>query len=186
MISMVSLWLPILLSAVVVFVLSSLIHTVLGYHANDLRKLPDEDAVANALRQWNIPAGEYLLPRPGSMKEMKTAEFQEKVKRGPGALLTVWGGGRPSMAANLVQWFIYSLVVSIFAAYITSRALQSGAPYLSVFRFAGATALCCYAFGGWQDSIWFKRAWSTSLKNTLDGLIYALFTAGMFGWLWPR
>ena len=186
MISMVSLWLPILLSAVVVFVLSALIHMVLRYHANDLHKLPDEDAVANALRQWNIPSGDYVLPRPSSMKEMRSPEFDEKVKRGPGALLTVWGGGKSSMTANLIQWFLYSLLVSIFAAYISSRALQTGAPYLSVFRFAGATAFFCYAIGGWQDSIWYKRAWSTTMKNTLDGLIYALFTAGMFGWLWPR
>ena len=186
MISMVSLWLPIVLSAVVVFVLSSLIHMMLRYHANDLRKLPDEDTVANAIRQWNIPAGEYILPRPGSMKEANTPGFQEKVKKGPGALLTVWGGGRPSMTASLVQWFLYCLLVSIFAAYISSRALQAGAPYLAVFRFAGATAFFCYAVAGWQNSIWYKRAWSTSLKNTFDGLIYALFTAGMFGWLWPR
>ena len=186
MISMVSLWLPVLLSAVVVFILSSLVHMVFGYHANDLRKLPDEEAVANALRQWNIPAGEYVLPRPASMKDMGTPEFQEKVRRGPGALLTVWGGGRPSMVTSLIQWFVYSLVVSIFAAYISSRALQTGAPYLAVFRFAGATAFCCYGFASWQDSIWYRRAWSTTLKSTFDALIYALFTAGMFGWLWPR
>ena len=90
------------------------------------------------------------------------------------------------MTASLVQWFLYCLLVSIFAAYISSRALQTGAPYLSVFRFAGATSFFCYTVAGWQNSIWFKRAWSTSLKNTLDGLIYGLFTAGMFGWLWPR
>ena len=186
MISMVSLWIPIVLSAVVVFILSSLIHTVLRYHANDLRKLPDEDAVANALRQWNVPAGEYILPRPNSMKDMNTPEFQEKVKRGPGALLTVWGGGRPSMTASLIQWFLYCLVASIFAAYVSSRALPAGASNLSVFRFAGATAFCCYGFASWQDSIWYRRAWSTTLKSTFDALIYALFTAVMFGWLWPR
>ncbi len=186
MISMVSLWLPVLLSAVAVFIVSSLVHTVLRYHANDLRKLPDEDAVATALRQWNIPAGEYILPRPNNMKDMNTPEFQEKVKKGPGALLTVWSGGRPSMAANLIQWFVYCLVVSMFAAYISSRALHAGAPCLSVFRFAGATAFFSYGVAGWQDSIWFKRAWSTSLKNTLDGLIYALVTAGVFTWLWPQ
>ena len=47
-------------------------------------------------------------------------------------------------------------------------------------------AFACYAIAGWQDSIWFKRSWSTTLKNTFDGLIYALVTAGTFGWLWPR
>ena len=142
MISMVSLWIPIVLSAVVVFILSSLIHTVLRYHANDLRKLPDEDAVANALRQWNVPAGEYILPRPNSMKDMNTPEFQEKVKRGPGALLTVWGGGRPSMTASLIQWFLYCLVASIFAAYVSSRALPAVSFRLPVRRSDGILLLC--------------------------------------------
>ncbi len=185
MISLLSLWLPILLSAVVVFVLSSLVHMVFGYHANDLRKLPDEDAVANAIRQMKIPAGEYILPRPANMKDMNTSEFREKVKKGPGALLTVWEGGRPSMAGNLIQWFVFCLVVSFCSAYIASRAVPAGASYLTVFRFAGATAFFCYAVGGWSESIWYKRAWTTSMKNTFDGLLYALFTAGMFGWLWP-
>ncbi|HMK38357.1 MAG TPA: hypothetical protein VK569_03390 [Bacteroidota bacterium] len=186
MISVLSLWLPILLSAVVVFILSSLVHMVFKYHANDLKKLPDEDTVANAIRQWNIPDGEYILPRPANMKDMNTPEFQEKVKKGPGALLTVWGGRTPSMSANLIQWFVYCLVVSLFAAYVSRCALQPGAPYLSVFRFAGTTAFCCYAVAGWSDSIWYRRAWSTSLKNTFDGLLFALFTGGVFGWLWPQ
>ena len=186
MIPLLSLWLPILLSAVVVFILSSLVHMVFKYHANDRLKLPDEDAVANALRQLNIPAGEYVLPRPDSMKAMSTPEFQEKIKKGPGALLTVWGGERPSIGKYLVQWFVFCIVVSVFAAYVTHCALQTGAPYLSVFRFAGTTAFCCYAIGGWSESIWYRRAWSTSIKNTFDGLLFALFTGGVFGWLWPR
>jgi len=186
MVPVLSLWLPILLSAVLVFVVSSLIHMVFRYHANDFRKLPDEGAFAEALRKLNIPPGEYALPHAASPKEMNSPEFQEKVKKGPGAILTTWAGGPPSMAANLIQWFIYSVVVGIFAAYVAGRALGPGAYYLAVFRFAGVTAFACYAIAGWQNSIWFKRSWSTTLKNTIDGLVYALLTAGVFGWLWPR
>ena len=58
--------------------------------------------------------------------------------------------------------------------------------YLRVFRFAGATAFIGYAVALWQMSIWYRRAWSTTIKATVDGLIYALLTAGTFGWLWPR
>ncbi len=186
MVSILSLWLPILLSAVFVFVLSSLIHMVLGYHANDMRKLPDENALAETLRKLNIPPGEYILPHAASPREMNSPEYQEKVKKGPGAILTIWPGGRPSMAANLSQWFIYSILIGIFAAYVAGRALGPGAHYLAVFRFAGVTAFACYAIAGWQNSIWFKRSWSVTLKNTFDGLVYALVTAGTFGWLWPR
>lgn len=186
MVTIPSLWFPILLSAVFVFVISSLIHMVLRYHSKDFRKLPDEDAVADALRKFNIPAGEYVLPYCSNMKEMKSPEYQEKVKRGPRAILTVWPGGSSSMVKNLVQWFLYAVVVGIFAAYVAGRALQEGAYYLAVFRFVGVTAFCCYTIAGWQASIWFNRSWSTTLKNTIDGLVYALVTAGTFGWLWPR
>jgi hypothetical protein len=89
------------------------------------------------------------------------------------------------MGGSLAQWFMYSIVIGIFAAYVAGRALQPGAPYLSVFRFAGVTAFAAYAIGGWHESIWYKRSWTATLKNTFDGLLYALVTAGTFGWLWP-
>lgn len=186
MVPILTLWLPILLSALFVFVLSSIIHMLLGYHANDYKKLPDEDGVAEALRRFSIPAGVYNLPHASSMKEMSSPAFQEKQKKGPGALLTIWPGGPNPMAPYLLQWFIYSIIVGIFAAYVAGRALEPGAHYLAVFRFVGVTAFVSYALGGWQESIWYKRPWSVTLKNTFDGLLYALVTAGTFGWLWPR
>jgi hypothetical protein len=77
-------------------------------------------------------------------------------------------------------------VVGVFAAYVAGRALPEGAHYLAVFRFAGVTGFVAYALAGWQESIWYKRPWSVTLKNTFDGLLYGLVTAGTFGWLWPR
>jgi hypothetical protein len=186
MVPILSLWLPILLSAVIVFVFSFLIHMVFSYHANDAKKLPNEEAVADFFRKENIPPGVYVYPRAASPKDMKTPEFQEKVRKGPGLILTIWPGGNPSITGNLIQWFAFSVVVGVFAAYVAGRALGPGAPYLAVFRFAGVTAFASYAIASWQESIWFKRPWSTTLKNTFDGLLYALLTAGMFGWLWPN
>jgi hypothetical protein len=90
------------------------------------------------------------------------------------------------MAPYLLQWFFYSVLIGVFTAYVTGRALGAGAHYLEVFRFAGVTAFLSYAIGGWQESIWYRRSWSTTFKNTFDGLLYALVTAGTFGWLWPR
>lgn len=186
MVPIPALWLPILVSAVVVFVASSLIHMLLNYHANDYKKFPDEDAAADALRRLNLPPGDYSLPKPANMKEMNSPAFQEKIKKGPVAFLTIWGGGSSSMAGNLTQWFIYSVIIGVFSAYVAGRALGEGAHYLSVFRFAGVTAFASYAIAGWQASIWYRRPWSVTLKNTFDGLVYALLTAGVFGWLWPR
>jgi hypothetical protein len=186
MVPILTLWFPIVLSAVFVFIVSSIIHMMFSYHSNDFRKLPDEDAAADALRKLNIPAGQYIYPFAGSAKAMNSPEYQAKAEKGPGVLLSIWPGGRPSMVTNLAQWFVYSLVVGIFAAYVAGRALEVGAHYLAVFRFAGVTAFACYAIAGFHESIWFKRPWSVTLKNTFDGLLYALVTAGTFGWLWPR
>ena len=183
---LLSLWLPILLSAVLVFLASSFLHMVLTYHRNDYRKLPDEDGIQAALGKFTIPPGDYMLPCGEGMNSMKDPAFLEKMKKGPVAILTVLPNGVPSMGASLVQWFIYSVVVSIFAAYIAGHAVPRGGDYLAVFRFAGCTAFVGYALAQWQQTIWYKRSCSTTIKNTLDGLIYGLLTAGVFGWLWPN
>src|SRR5438876_480719 len=186
MVGLTALWLPILLSSVLVFVVSSLIHMATPWHKSDYPKVPNEDRVMDALRPLAIPPGDYMIPRPSSREEMRAPEFAEKVKRGPVVVLTVMPPGPMTMSKSLVLWFFYCAVVGVFAAYVAGRALQPGAPYLQVFRFAGATAFIGYSLALWQMSIWYRRAWSTTVKTTVDGLIYALLTAGTFGWLWPR
>jgi hypothetical protein len=185
MVSLTTLWLPILLSAVIVFVASSLIHMASPWHKNDYPKVPNEEGLRAALRPLAIPPGDYMVPRPASREELRDPKFLEKINQGPNLILTVVPNGPWSMGRNLSLWFLYTLVVSLFAAYIASRALPRGAEYLQVFRFVGATAFLGYAAALWQMSIWYRRAWSTTVKATVDGLIYALLTAGTFGWLWP-
>jgi hypothetical protein len=185
MVSVLSLWLPILLSAIAVFVLSSLIHMVLGYHKNDFLPLPNEDAALNALQPLNIPKGEYLFPRPASMADMKSEAFIARWKRGPVGMLTIMPNDKFTMAPQLVGWFVYSIVISIFAGYVASRALGPGADYIQVFRFVSTTAFLGYAGALWQQTIWYHHSVATTLKATFDGLLYALVTAGFFGWLWP-
>lgn len=186
MTGLVALWLPILLSAVIVFIASSLIHMVLPWHKSDYPKMPDEGGVSDALRPFAIPPGDYMIPRCSSMKEMGSPEFLEKMDRGPVMIVTVMPNGRPGMSRNLGLWFVYCCAISVFAAYIAGRALPPATDYLQVFRFAGATAFLGYAGALWQQSIWYRRAWSLTIKATIDGLIYGLLTAGTFGWLWPR
>ena len=180
-----ALWLPILLSAVLVFVASSLIHMASPWHKSDYPKMPNEDQVMDALRPLAIPPGDYFFPRPAGRDDMTSPAFAEKIKRGPVAVMTVMPGGM-AMGRNLGMWFVYAIVMSAFAAYIAGRALAPGAVYLQVFRFAGATAFIGYSAALWQMSIWYRRAWLTTIKSTVDGLIYASLTAGVFGWLWPR
>jgi len=183
-----NLWLPILLSAVFVFIASSIIHMVAGWHKNDYAKVPDEDKVMDALRPFNIPPGDYMMPRAQSMADMKSEAFLDKLDKGPVIMFSTWKSGRASasMTGSLVWWFIYSVAISVFAGYVAGRALPAGAEYLEVFRFAGATAFLGYAAALWPMTIWYKRSWKTAFKETIDGLIYALLTAGTFGWLWPH
>lgn len=185
MVTIVSLWLPILLSAVFVFIVSSVMHMVLPYHRSDVAAVPREDEVMAALRPFAIPPGDYVMPHAGSSAGMKSPEFQEKMNTGPVVVMTVRPSGMIGMGGYLLQWALYCLVVSIFAAYVTSRAVDPGATYLEVFRFAGVTAFTGYALALLQNSIWWGKKWSTTLKSLFDGLIYALVTAGTFGWLWP-
>ena len=181
-----ALWLPILLSSVIVFLASSLIHMASPWHKNDYPRMPNQDKVMDALRPLAIPPGDYMVPRPSSGAEMRSPEFVQKMKDGPVMVVTVLPNGPGTMGKNLVLWFLYSAVLGLFAAYVAAHALPTGAPYLQVFRFIGATAFLGYSAALWQMSIWYRRAWSTTIKATVDGLIYALLTAGTFGWLWPR
>ncbi len=186
MTALTALWLPIFVSAVFVFIASSIIHMAPLWHRGDYPMLPDQDQILAALRPLAIPPGDHFLPRAASMKDMKSPEFRAKIEQGPVVMMTVMPSGPMSMARNFVLWFLYSIVVSFFSAYIASRALPPGSPYPHVFRFIGATAFIGYALALWQMSIWYRRAWSLTVKATVDGLIYALLTAGTFGWLWPR
>lgn len=186
MTGLTALWLPILLSAVLVFVTSSIIHMASPWHKSDYPRLPDEDGVMNALRPFNIPPGDYMAPRPSSGADMKSPAFTEKRNKGPVVIMTVMPNGPWPMGSTMVRWFVYLIVVGALAAYIAGRALPAGATYLQVFRFVGASAFLAHTMAYWPLRIWYHRALSTTIKATVDGLLYALLTAGMFGWLWPK
>ncbi len=185
MVPLTSLLIPILLAAVLVFLASSVMHMMLTYHMSDVASVPNEAGVMAALRPFNIPPGDYMMPRAASMKEMKEPAFTEKLRQGPVAVMTVLPTGPVNMGKSLGQWFVYCVVIALFAAYVASRTLAPGAPYLSVFRIVGTVAFIAFAGGLWQDSIWWSRKWSTTLKSTIDALVYGTLVAGTFGWLWP-
>jgi hypothetical protein len=186
MISVTALLFPALISAVLVFLVSSLIHMLTPWHAGDFSRLPNEEGVLAALRPFSITPGTYVAPRPSSMKEMGTPEVQAKLKLGPSVMMRVMRSGQTGMGRQLALWFVYSFVVALFAGFITSKALQPGTNYIVVFKSVAAIAFAAYAMGLWQESIWYQRPWSVTLKSTIDGVVYGCLTAGAFGWLWPR
>src|SRR5260370_32772959 len=127
-------WLPILVSAVAVFVVSSIIHMTPLWHKTDYPRFANEDRVLDALRPMGIPPGDYMMPRPASSAEMRSPEFKEKMKRGPAVMMTVFPPWTGSMASNLSQWFVYCIVVSVFGAYIPASAVPPRAPQLRPAR----------------------------------------------------
>jgi hypothetical protein len=181
MVTIVSLWLPILLSSVFVFVASAIVHMALPHHHADHRAAPNEDVALAALRALNLTPGDYMAPHPRNMKKPEKGEKPATTSIYLLRVLTFRG-----MGPLLGQWFVYIVIVGAMSAYVAGRALGPGAPYLAVFRFAGTAAFLSYAVAMWQDSIWYGRPWGTTIRYTIDGLVYACLTAGTFGWLWPR
>ncbi len=186
MVSLAHLWLPILLSAVLVFVASSIIHMALRYHNRDYVKLPNEDAVRAAIRSGNPTPAQYIIPYAGGMEAMRSPEMLQKFAEGPVAVMNIRPSGPPSMGPSLVQWFIFSIVISLGAAAVASVTVAPGAGYSRVFHVVGLVAWLGYAGGQIPQSIWWGRPWSVTLKEVFDSLVYGLVTAGTFGWLWPR
>ncbi len=185
MMTVLSLWLPILIAAVLMFLASSLIHMVLGIHKKDVAGIPDERKVADALRPFAIPPGDYVIPHACDSKEMASPEFIEKTKAGPVAFLTVLPNEPMAMGSSLAMWFGYALVVNGFAAYVAGSTLGAGAEYGQVFRVVAAVSFAGYSLAILQASIWWSRSWGYTLRTMADGLVYALLTGGVFGWLWP-
>ncbi|MHC4909560.1 MAG: hypothetical protein ACYTF9_07580 [Planctomycetota bacterium] len=179
------LWLPILLSAVFVFIASSVMHMVLPIHKGDHKKLPNEGQVLEAMRSSGVGPGVYMFPGCDTMKEMNTPEMAAKLKLGPVGWLTVIPNGGWKMGTALTGWFIYSIVIGAIVAYIGWFAIGATGTYLEAFRVTGAAAVLGYSIGAVNESLWRGQPWSVSFKFVFDGLVYALLTAGTFGWLWP-
>ena len=186
MVSLMALWVPIVLSAVIVFIASSIMHTVLKYHQSDCKQIPEEEKAMAALRGVGLQRGLYVFPYCKGGKEMKSPEMIEKYKQGPVGFLTVFPSGPPVLPKFLAQWFGFCLIISFFVAYLTGRTVAPGTPYLAVFRVTGTAGFMSYGLGQIVGSIWKGQPWSMTIKEVVDGLVYGSLTAGAFGWLWPR
>jgi hypothetical protein len=184
MVSLTALWLPILLSAVAVFVASSIIHMALPWHSKDFKKFAAEDAVLDAMRPFNLAPGQYVAPLPESMAQMSSPEFKAKVARGPRLALTVLSPAS-SIGRNLVWWFVYGIAIGVFAAYVAALTLAPGAPYMTVFRVTSTVTFAAYALALWHNVIWYSSGVGATIRSTVDALVYALLTGGVFGGLWP-
>jgi hypothetical protein len=186
MVPVTALWLPVVVSAVFVFIVSSVLHMVFKYHNTDYVPLPNEDAVRAAIRSANPTPREYMIPYCANMQAMKTPEMQLKFAEGPVGRLTLRAPGPISIGPSLAQWFIFSLAISIVVAALASVTLSSAYSTRHIFIVVCVTTWLAYSAGHITSSIWFARPWSITLKEIFDGLLYGLATGAAFVWLWPR
>jgi hypothetical protein len=183
MIPLTTLWLPILLSVVFVFIASNILHMAIpGWHRGDYGKLPDEQPVLNGLAK--AKSGQYIAPNVNWNKLPK--EELDKLMEGPMALILLRNPGEFSFPRALISYVIYALVVTILIAYTGAVTLRPGTSYLEVFRVIGTAGILAYAFQSINQSIWYGKPWGSTTKDIIDGVIYGLLTAGTFGWLWPK
>src|SRR5689334_3008710 len=186
MVALSALWVPILVSAVFVLIAYTIIHKLTGWHKSDMADVPDEDTVMATLRGLNVQPGEYRFPYGNTTKEMEAPAFVEKMKTGPVGTMTIRPSGELPFGKMMGQWFAYSLLIAVLAAYITSRTRGPGAPFLEVFRVSATVAFCCYVVALWQSWIWWGKSTRFTLTYSVDGLAYALVTGATFAWLWPK
>ncbi len=184
MVPLASLWLPILVSAVLVYIASSIVWMFLPHHKSDWAQLPGEAGLLEAMRRAGVGRGQYRFPFCNPRD--KSPETKKKLEEGPMGTMIVWPPGPMSMGKQLGTWFVYLLVVSTCVAYLCGHVLPAGVSYRTVFRMAGGIAILAYASAIVPNAIWWGRSWSTTIKEVIDGVVYGLLTAGAFGWLWPR
>ncbi len=181
-----TLWLPIVVSAVIVFVASAIIWMGFKFMNADWQMVSGggEDQLREAVRKLNLAPGQYVFPH--MMASADRAAAMKKWEEGPVGVLLLRKPAKFSMGKTLVQGFIWMLVISLFAGYVSSHALERGADYLRVFQVAGSSAFMAHGLGIFPEAIWFGRSWKNAWKTALTGLLYACLVAGTFGWLWPR
>lgn len=183
MVAWSALLVPIVLSVVLVFLSSSVIHMVLKWHNPDYRRLPDQAAARTVLR--GLPPGQYIVPHCLDPKEIADPEVAKLFDEGPNLVIWSKANGQMQLGPFLGKWVLYTLVVSCLVAYLARATVVPGAEYLEVFQVVGASAWLAYAWSGPADSIWLGKPWICSVRTLVDGLVYAALTAGAFAWRWP-
>lgn len=184
--ALLSLWLPIILSAVVVFVISSLIHMVIKWHGPDYRGFSNEDAVRAAINAGKPTPGRYVIPWCRDMKEMGTDAMLQKYRDGPIGQIVLAPNGVPGIGKSLGLWFLFSLAVAVIGALLATQLFGlDPARGRAAAKLVGAVSFLAYGFGTITESIWASRPWTSSAKYLLDAALYAVGSGLVFGWLWP-
>lgn len=186
MVSVASLWLPIVLGAVLVFITSSLVHMVFKWHHSHYFRFSNEDEVRAAIRKGTPGPGHYVVPHCLDMKQAQSPEMLQKFAEGPIGHFFIEANGTPKIGKHLAKWFALSLVIAFLAAYVAAHALPVGTPGGNVLRVIWTIVFLAYGAGPVMDGIWHGRPAREIVLDVLDALIYGFSTALPFALLWPK
>ncbi|MFG0329937.1 MAG: hypothetical protein ACF8PN_08570 [Phycisphaerales bacterium] len=181
---LIDLWLPILVSAVAIFILSFVAWVVMPHHKTEWVKLPDEERFKEAIRGMNIPPGNYIFPGCAKGEDMNSEAFKERYSAGPWGTLMVWRG-QPSMGRNLALSFLVYFIISVFVGYVGVLGAEPGMGFSEVFQITGTAAIMAYTFGALPGMIWFGATAKSFINHFADCIVYGAVTGAIFGWLWP-
>jgi hypothetical protein len=179
------LWLPILLSAAAVWIVSIIASMALPHHKQDFIGLPDEDGFMDDLRKRGIKPGNYIYPDFRGREAIKSEKIQKALNDGPVGHLHVWKTPL-TMGDKMAATFIVYLVVSTLIAYLTRIALPGPAEFARVFRVAATASILAYCFSFIPSAIWWGSYKRTIVANVIDGILYAAITGAIFAWRWPH
>tara|TARA_R110002072_G_scaffold42064_12_gene118139 strand:- start:90993 stop:91589 length:597 start_codon:yes stop_codon:yes gene_type:complete len=184
MVHLAELWMPLLITSVVVFFASAIMWMAMPHHKKDINFVGDkEPGFLDALKSTDLKAGFYLYPGCEA-KDLKTDEGKAKWDAGPWGSLIV-SPGKPNFGMNLVKTFVVYAIITVFVAYITGHSVPAGAEYMHVFRVAGTTAILGHCMGGLVNDFFLGKPTRFIVTCFIDGLVYALLTAGIFAAMWP-
>jgi hypothetical protein len=178
--SLASLWLPIVISGVVLFFASWLAWMVIGHHKADWKTLPNEEQFT-AMCRGDIEPGQYMFPNCPTAEEYKSEAFKEKMKTGPHGALYIWSPDINMGFNMLLTWLLFT-AISLVIAYLAGMVIPPGAERGFVFRFVATAAILVYATSGLLNAIWFRRR---IIGDVIDGIAYGLITGGIFAAMWP-
>ena len=181
---LIDLWLPIVVSTIVLFFASFAAWVILPHHFGDKKKLAHEQEVMNLVKDLKIPPGNYMFPYADNKAEQGSAEFQTRYQAGPRGCLDVYASA--DMRLNMVLTVLFFFVTSAVIGYITHFVFQISGPdgetFMNVLRVAGTIGMLTHGSSGVLNNIWFKRR---SWTDVLDGIVFGVLIGLIFAALWP-
>lgn len=184
------LWLPIVLSAVVVFVASSVLWMATPLHKGDYSVPPDEDDIQAAVKKHGFGPGMYYIPwcKGGHGNAAKDPAYQKRMEEGPWVLLMV-PQGKPSFGNTLGRWFVSQVILAVVIGYAAHAAISLAGhrpEYLRIFQVVGAIALLAHGGMAGHDTMWKGLSYRHTAVKLVDAVVYATLTAGCFAGFWPK